>query len=159
MEGLKKVDKTCNICGNIIKYNKNKDICRSCSSKLWHQKKGHKKLTLTCQYCGKEFVVSFADRKRLYCSRSCQSKVIKRNDSRKTSRCIICGKEFKHYGERILCSRDCLSKYMSKSRIGMTNPNFKIIKKKQYKQKEYPKEFFNKREITINVNYVGENKI
>jgi mannose-6-phosphate isomerase-like protein (cupin superfamily) len=47
-----------------------------------------------------------------------------RCDIRKTSQCLICKKEFKHYGEKILCSRECAAIYMSETRIGENNPNW-----------------------------------
>lgn len=105
------------------------------------------KLTLTCKYCNKEFTVPYLERKRLYCGRTCQSKAIIRRDIRKISKCIICKKEFKHYGERILCSKECTSRYMSKNRIGKGNPNFKEIKtKRKSKGREYPKVFYDLRD-------------
>lgn len=38
--------------------------------------------------------------------------------------CKICGKSFQGYGNKILCSRECTAKYMSKLRLGENNPNY-----------------------------------
>lgn len=81
--------------------------------------------TINCKCCNVEFTVPYRHRDRLYCGRSCQSKSIVKTDIRTTSTCLICKKEFKHYGERVLCSRKCMSKYFSISRIGENNPSFK----------------------------------
>lgn len=83
------------------------------------------KLTLSCKFCHKEFVVPYGQRDRMYCGRSCQSKSVSRTDIRKTSLCIICKKEFLHYGERILCGRKCQAQYMSDARVGINNPAYK----------------------------------
>jgi hypothetical protein len=88
-------------------------------------KERYPNLNIICKYCQKSFTVPYRDRDRLYCCRSCQSKSINRSDIRKTSKCIICKKEFKHYGDRIICSLDCNAKYMSITRIGENNPAFK----------------------------------
>ena len=84
-----------------------------------------KKVTIACKKCGVDFVVPYGHRDRLYCSRSCQSKAIIRSDIRSRSNCVICEKEFLHYGERIVCSRKCLADYMSVTRIGANNPMFR----------------------------------
>lgn len=98
------------------------------------------KLTLTCKCCNKEFTVPYGQRNRLYCGRSCQAKSVKHTDIRSISKCLICKKEFKHYGERILCSRECTAKYLAISRIGENNPAFKRNKEKNkclYCKKEF----------------------
>lgn len=123
----------------------NKDCCNVCSAKRRGELlKGRKRspgiiekilesrsetiaekypsLTIACKYCAKKFTVPFRERHRLYCGRSCQSKGIIRNDIRKTSVCLICQKEFKHYGEKILCSRKCAAVHLSQTRIGTNNP-------------------------------------
>jgi mannose-6-phosphate isomerase-like protein (cupin superfamily) len=85
-------------------------------------------VTKECKYCNKEFKVSSKNKralKRLYCSRSCQSKGISRTDIRKNTICLVCDKEFKHYGERVLCSRECSAKYMSMERLGINNPAYR----------------------------------
>ena len=91
--------------------------------KITAQKKWPK-LTIKCKCCGKEFTVPYGCRDRIYCGRSCQAKSVTHSDIRKTSICIICKKEFKHYGERILCSNACTSKYMRIARIGENNPAY-----------------------------------
>ena len=93
--------------------------------------KKHPKFTLNCKFCNKQFTVPYKHRDRLYCSRSCQSKSIKRTDIRKTSTCIMCEKEFKHYGERILCGRKCNAKYLSLTRVGENNPAHKDKEKRK----------------------------
>lgn len=92
-------------------------------------RKKHTRYTHYCKYCDKEFLAKISD-ERMYCSRSCQSKAIKKIDSRFVSQCVICKKEFRHYGERILCSRECTSKYMSNNRVGENNPYYKHRKNK-----------------------------
>jgi len=80
---------------------------------------------LTCKCCQKQFDVPYRERNRLYCGKSCQLKSVKRSDIRKTSECLICKKEFKHYGQRIFCSRECNAKHLSITRVGENNPCFK----------------------------------
>lgn len=98
--------------------------------------------TIICKKCQKEFVVPFKDRYRIFCSKKCQLESVTRNDSRTTTNCFICNKEFKHYGERIVCSRECLSKYMSQQRLNENNPSWienkeKTICKRCGKEFEY----------------------
>ena len=137
-----------------IQYEKlNKHRCRSCSRKnqanklrgikrpqdvidrisashIETNKDKYPNFTITCKCCNKEFKVPYRDRDRQYCNRSCQSKSISRTDIRNTSDCIVCKKSFKHYGERILCSRKCASKYMSITRFGQNNPRYKDKQKR-----------------------------
>ena len=87
--------------------------------------------TICCKYCHSEFIVNKASRHREYCSRRCQSKAIVKNDSRQVSKCVECGEEFKHYGERILCSIECNARYASHMRLGENNPNFNPDKTKE----------------------------
>ena len=90
------------------------------------EKARHPKVTLSCEYCASDFTVMYGERSRRYCSKSCASKGMSRPDSVKTTSCCVeCGKEFDHYGSRVLCGRDCTSKYMSKTRIGENNPAYK----------------------------------
>lgn len=96
-------------------------------SETW--KSRYPSFNIVCKCCQNEFTVSYKDRDRLYCSRSCQSKCMTRSDIRKTTECVICKKEFKHYGEKIICSRECLAKYLSVTRIGENNPAYKSDKK------------------------------
>lgn len=134
---------------NVIKSRliyENKDICRNCNCKKNGEKlkgkkrpkettekviatrtKNHKTrcpdFTIDCKCCGKLFIVPYGQRDRMYCGKSCQAKSQPKRDSKNTSICIICEKEFKHYGERITCGRECNAQYMSISRIGENNPN------------------------------------
>ena len=91
--------------------------------------KQHPKFTLICQYCQKEFVVPYRQRNRMYCGKACQVKSIVHTDIRQTSECLICKKEFKHYGQRVVCGRRCTAKYLSVSRIGENNPAHKNSKR------------------------------
>jgi hypothetical protein len=93
-------------------------------------RKSRPKLTITCKCCNQDFCVFYRERHRIYCGRSCQAKSVTKTDIRKTSICIICKKNFKHYGERILCSRTCNAKYMSQTRIGENNPAYTQKKEK-----------------------------
>lgn len=140
------------VVNNFNNYGENK--CKKCSRKIAAQKlRGKKrsaciverikasrlitnktkfpKFTLICKFCNSEFVVPYRERDRLYCCRSCQSKSISRLDSRNISKCVICDKEFKHYGERITCGMECSAKYLSSIRIGENNPAFKPSKKRK----------------------------
>lgn len=79
--------------------------------------------TVNCKFCSQPFEVSYGGRNRTYCSRSCQSKSIVRTSSaKKNSKCLICNQTFEHYGERIVCGKPCLAKYVSQQRIGVNNP-------------------------------------
>lgn len=129
---LKKHNKCiCNSCISKIKYEENEAFKKSheeavrLASESRHKRGEERKVTVCCGICNKEFVVPYGCRDRLYCSRSCQSKAIKRTDSRKNSICLECNKSFDHYGSRILCSRECNALYASKQRIGENNPAFK----------------------------------
>lgn len=55
----------------------------------------------------------------------CQYKSRSLSDSRKIQKCTICDKEFKAYGDRVVCSIECFSKKMSKERLGENNPAWK----------------------------------
>lgn len=97
------------------------NIRRKCTSG-W--KRG-KPLTISCECCNIEVLIPYAERKkRKYCSKACQIKSVrpKGHKLKNKSLCKICNKEFEHYGERILCSRECTAKYMSQMRLGESNP-------------------------------------
>ena len=117
--------------GHIDKRYVNTGLCYGC--KRFQNKKQNKencKSKLTCKKCGKEFNAPTWEKDRLYCSRTCQVKAIERTDIRTISNCKICGKEFKHYGEKIVCSRECLAKYMSQQRLNENNPAWIANKEK-----------------------------
>lgn len=76
--------------------------------------------TIWCKYCHKEIQVS--NKEQLYCNDLCQLKFNETSDFRKESICVICNKEFKHYGEAITCSKKCNSKYVSNFKLLETNP-------------------------------------
>ena len=86
-------------------------------------------LSIDCKYCQKTFLTPYRERNRLYCSRSCQSKAMIRSDIRKKSICLMCHKEFLHYGERVVCGSECNARYMSMTRIGDNNPASKSCHK------------------------------
>lgn len=81
-------------------------------------------LSMECKFCHNTFTFPYAQQnKREYCSRVCQVKgVCLHTDIRKKTICLICKTEFLHYGERILCSQECMAKYFSIVRIGENNP-------------------------------------
>lgn len=110
-----------------------------------------------CACCGKEFNLSYEQKKKLikqnqtdfYCSRSCQNKVIYKNNKKEVPllKCCICGKEFegsrdqktkyrKDSNQNFFCSRSCVAKF--------TNKNMDYAKRTEkvkefYKDKEWVK--------------------
>lgn len=89
-------------------------------------------ITHQCAYCGKEFELSYEQRKRyikqgdgqFYCSRLCKDKAdsIRKTKERFTIKCAYCGKEFipsssqftkynKDNNCKLFCSRYCAGKY------------------------------------------------
>lgn len=118
--------------GHIDKRYVNTGVCYACKrNHNQKQNNENRKLTLVCKKCGTEFNVPIWGKNRLYCSRTCQIKAIERTDIRTISNCKICGKEFKHYGEKIVCSRDCLGKYLSQQRLNENNPAWIMNKEKK----------------------------
>lgn len=111
-------------CGNghIDKRYVNGSACYTCKRNL--NKKQNKEsydFILVCKNCKREFKSPKKDIQ--YCSRTCQLDSVRpKTDIRTTSKCKICDKEFKHYGERIVCSRECLSVYLSQQRLNENNP-------------------------------------
>ena len=82
-------------------------------------------LTIDCQCCGKNFLVPYREKHRMYCGRSCQAKSVKKEKLLiKTSICLECSQEFDHYSERKYCSIECSASASSKLRIGENNPAF-----------------------------------
>jgi mannose-6-phosphate isomerase-like protein (cupin superfamily) len=109
--------------GHIDKRYVSTGICYECKRlQNRRQNKENCKLTLVCKKCHKEFKVPMWEKDRLYCSKKCQVASITRKDSRVISNCIVCNKEFKHYGERILCSKECSNKYLSQQKLNENNP-------------------------------------
>jgi hypothetical protein len=129
--------------GHIDKRYINTGVCYTCKRNLNKKQNSENcKLTLTCKKCQKEFNVPTWDKDRLFCSKKCQLESISRTDSRITSNCLICDKEFRHYGERVVCSRECLSEYMSQQRLNENNPSWindkeKVICKRCGKEFEH----------------------
>lgn len=120
-------------CGNghIDKRYVNGSACYTCKKNL--NKKRNKEnydFILVCKNCKKEFKSPKKDIQ--YCSKTCQLDSVRpKTDIRTTSNCKICGKEFKHYGERVVCSKECLSKYMSQQRLNENNPTWIADKEKK----------------------------
>jgi mannose-6-phosphate isomerase-like protein (cupin superfamily) len=81
-----------------------------------------KKYTFFCKFCGKEKTTN--DKNALYCDKKCESNYSK-NNIEKESKCIVCQNEFKHYGEKVVCSKDCLDKYIEQKKIGENNAKSK----------------------------------
>ncbi len=110
--------------GHVEKRYVKSGICYECKRNL-NQKQTNEncKLTLVCKKCGKEFNVPMWEKDNSFCSKKCQlDSVRKVGQIKTTSNCLVCDKEFEHYGERIVCSRECLSKYMSQQRLNENNP-------------------------------------
>lgn len=135
----------CDNCGSSYKRrwdshikssNKNKkDLCKRCANKNSFSNDNItnddiKSLTIQCKKCLNNFKVPLHEKNKIYCSEKCQINDIKREKNLNISNCLICRKEFEHYGSRIVCSRDCLSKYMSEQRINENNPSWIKNKKK-----------------------------
>lgn len=81
----------------------------------------HSSLSIVCRYCQKTFIASYRQRNKLYCSKDCQSKSNSDSKVHEKSECVICKKDFKHYGSRIVCSRKCNAKYLNNLRINKKN--------------------------------------
>lgn len=108
--------RTCKQCGIKFRYlksllNDNRHTGEFCSSKCFHN---FRRIKLTCQKCGNEFVVINGLRHRKYCSLECAG-VAKKPRILKT--CVICEKEYevlqkqeRRYVSKC-CSFDCLIKY------------------------------------------------
>lgn len=149
---IKKTELTCENCSKQFKrrddaielYKEKCDgriLCKNCYGGLNKKKKrkvlnptakesgrfsprGNPYYTITCKYCGKEFEVKYAERSREFCCKSCQTKGSDRVSIKGKSSCLVCGKEFNHYGAHIVCGRKCFAKYMSDVRWGENNPNW-----------------------------------
>lgn len=95
---------------------------KSAEGKAWHSQHGkevmlnRKPVTLTCQFCGKEFqsIQPWAK----YCSQSCFDKWRTRNQRVEvTGTCIVCGKEFtstkpkRQKQTTRFCSKSCQNKF------------------------------------------------
>ena len=118
--------------GHLDKRYVNGDACYTCKRLINQKSNDDTEVTLTCKKCQKEFKVSTNKRFLLFCSKKCQLDSVRlKSDIRTTSNCKICGKEFKHYSERVVCSRECLAKYMSQQRLNENNPAWIINKEKK----------------------------
>ena len=90
--------------GHVDKRYVKSTICYECKRNLnQKQTNENRKLTLICKKCQKEFTAPTWEKDRQYCSKKCQLDAIRpKTDIRTVSNCKICGKEFKHYGERVV---------------------------------------------------------
>lgn len=118
--------------GHIDKRYVSSDICYMCKrNQNKKQNKENRKITLKCKNCKNEFNVPTWEKNREYCSKKCQLESVRKIGEHKiTTICTICGNEFHHYGERIVCSRECYSKYLSQQRLNENNPAWIKEKKK-----------------------------
>lgn len=110
----------------------NKCLCGSCSKSIGAKMRWHNpevlssKIKIICGYCEKEFFVPYAKRDATFCSRRCQSRAVKKTDSRHAKECMVCGEGFKTYdGNANHCSRKCSYITSSKNRMGKNNPAWK----------------------------------
>lgn len=120
---------------------KNQNLCKNCYTNFRRKERldttnplakevvgyttKYPQYSIDCSYCNKTFIVSYGLRHRVFCSKSCQLKGVDRITVKKKSKCVICSKEFGHYGYQLTCSEPCFSQYMSSIRIGENNPAFK----------------------------------
>ncbi len=67
-----------------------------------------KKVTLTCQYCGKTFKSEIYKHEPMFCSKQCAGRH-QRERQQETRICVICGKEFQcdKYQKTQTCSQEC----------------------------------------------------
>jgi len=112
-------------------------------------------LTLICKKCQKEFKVSEHEKNRLFCSKKCQLNFVRKvGQIKNVSNCLVCNKEFEHYGERVVCSKECLAKYQSEQRLNENNPSW-IDNKEKAICKRCGKEF----EYTRRNLHVGQKRV
>lgn len=142
--------------GHIDKRYVNSGVCYECKRNLNNkQNRENRKLKLICKECGKEFNAPTWEKDGEFCSKTCQLNHVRpKTDIRITSRCKICGKEFKHYGERVVCSKKCLAEYMSQQRLNENNPTWienkeKAICKKCGKEFEYTRRNLHKGQMPV----------
>jgi mannose-6-phosphate isomerase-like protein (cupin superfamily) len=120
--------------GHVDKRYVKSGICYECKrNQNQKQTNENRKVVLVCKNCQKEFNAPTWEKKRKYCSLYCQkhAKKPKGVDSRIISNCVICSKEIKHYGKRVVCSKECLAKYMSQQRLNENNPAWIANKEKK----------------------------
>lgn len=94
---------TCNYCGEEFEPTAGGEG-KFCSMDCFHANRDGG-VTLTCEQCGDEFIVSPSDDDRKYCSMDCYSETL---DTRETRYCT-CGCPFitQEASEQSLCSRAC----------------------------------------------------
>lgn len=69
-----------------------------------------------CKFCGRPLTVTQGKRIKIFCSSSCKTNWHnERRDPKETKVCKSCGKEFKSYGNKAYCSRECYRLFISKS--------------------------------------------
>lgn len=125
--------KKCKACGeylDLCNFAKNKLLkdgyenkCKKCRQA--QRRMAHKHI---CQQCNCEF--TSAKKKAKYCSPECQG-LARRN--RVFVKCKYCGHEFEvvksrtKYCENIFCGNECFSKYLSETRTGENNHNYRRV--------------------------------
>jgi len=119
--------------GHIDKRYVKSTVCYACKrNQNKKQTEENAKLSLSCKKCQRVFNVPTWEKNRLYCSKECQLNAVRRiGDTKTISNCMICDNEFSHYGERVVCSRECLAKYMSKQRLNENNPAWIVDKERK----------------------------
>ena len=138
----------CKNCGKTFSESKNrirKFCCQKCANEYKRNNKKEKKydnlIKVICAECGKEeFVVPSRAKKYKCCSVSCLGKFnSKRYNKHVTLICPICGKEYtckqsKTNHHRTCGDKICRSKWLSMTRVGKNNSNYKTIEELLKKQ-------------------------
>jgi hypothetical protein len=127
---------TCEWCKK--KFNpfyRSQKLCSNQCSSLWKSKETRHERT--CKNCGQVFTVYWQNsirKSQQFCSQACYINSI--TETTKTIKCIVCDKPFKvNFTERKrgrkFCSRRCMGRYYSQSKIGVNNPSYKDGKNKE----------------------------
>lgn len=80
-------------------------------------------LTINCKCCNVDFKVEHKDKDLQYCD-SCRSDSVVSDGMKTISKCVFCNKDFLHYGEKILCSKQCNLMYTIEMQLGENNPTY-----------------------------------
>ena len=68
--------------------------------------------TTYCKYCNKNILNSSEEEKTYFCNDLCQTNYFNTNSLKRNSKCIVCEKEFLHFGDSKICSKTCNKKYI-----------------------------------------------
>ena len=112
-------------------------------TKMFKQANENNELTVTCKKCQVEFKTSHDEKDIQFCSEKCQSTSIISGDIRIVSNCKICDAEFKHYGGKITCSVECLSKYKRQQKLNENNPQWSNKTENIYHSLDYYRDNIN----------------